>query len=407
MEIVRQSKMGIRSLVILACLVSWSARADEVSPLTIHGFGTLAATRTTSDDVNYVRDLSQSDGARRNWTGKTDSLLGIQFSAHLATGWEAVLQTVTRYRPDRSFQPEITWAYLKHDPSPHLSLRLGRVETEFLMLADSRDVAYSYLTVRPPSDYFVGLPFRHVDGLDVAATLPVAGGIVRGKTYVGLEHENIPLDGPTWRLNDSLHWGAYLEYLSGPWQARASLARIHFRGELPLDLIEALKATGLPSAQQAASRLSVDGTTSQFIGYALMFDQGPWQALALYNHIQHQSHAFENSNAAYFQAGYRFGTTTPFLGASWVRSHARPPLASGLPLPNPLDTAISQGASRNHADQHTLVAGLRWDVTEHVACKFQWDGVRGKPTSTLPYRMIRPSWQGRMDVYSVSLDFVF
>jgi len=42
------------------------ARADDALPaFALSGFGTLGATRTTSDEVSFVRDLAQPECARQ------------------------------------------------------------------------------------------------------------------------------------------------------------------------------------------------------------------------------------------------------------------------------------------------------------------------------------------------------
>ena len=90
-----------------------------------------------SDSVQFVRDLSAPDGLNRDWSGKLDSLLGLQANIQLSEQSEGVMQVVSRYRHDGTYTPEITWAFLRHDVSPQLSLRAGRLGTEFYMLAPS------------------------------------------------------------------------------------------------------------------------------------------------------------------------------------------------------------------------------------------------------------------------------
>jgi len=62
---------------------------------------------------------------------------------------------------------------------------------------------------------------------------------------------------------------------------------------------------------------------------------------------------------------------------------------------------------KSHADQNTGILGVRWDVARNVALKAQWDVVRGEPKSTFPYRAETKNWSGKMDVFSVTMDFVF
>jgi hypothetical protein len=101
------------------------------SSVSWHGFGTLGLTRTDNDNAEFVRDLSQPSGAGKSWTAKIDSLLGIQANIDFSPNTEAVVQVVSRFHADGSHDPELTWAFLRHDFSPDFSIRAGRLGTEF------------------------------------------------------------------------------------------------------------------------------------------------------------------------------------------------------------------------------------------------------------------------------------
>ena len=87
----------------LACLglgcPSWSWSMDEAalpeSPVfSLHGFGTLGLTRTNEDSAQFVRDLTQPNGADTRWTAKVDSLLGIQANVRFSPSTEGVVQVM-------------------------------------------------------------------------------------------------------------------------------------------------------------------------------------------------------------------------------------------------------------------------------------------------------------------------
>ena len=59
------------------------------------------------------------------------------------------------------------------------------------------------------------------------------------------------------------------------------------------------------------------------------------------------------------------------------------------------------------SDQQTYTLGMRWDVRQNMALKMQWDAIRGKPDSRFPFATSKPGWNGRTNVMSLSLDFVF
>ena len=178
-----------KKLVVLAgaaCLLAASpVFADSESGFSLNGFGTVGLARTTTDDVEFVRDISQPRGVSKDWSPRIDSVLGLQAAWRVTPQFEAVVQATSRYRFDKTFTPEISWAYLKYNPIPNLSLRAGRLGTEFFMMADSRWVGYSFLTVRPPGDYFWYLPFYSIHGADAAITVPFGESVFRAKAFYG------------------------------------------------------------------------------------------------------------------------------------------------------------------------------------------------------------------------------
>lgn len=397
-DLIRRQGSGLAVLtMLLALLFARPALAEDESSLSFHGFGTLGAVQTSSSDAEFVRDLSQPRGAKESPEARVDSLLGVQANWRLTPDLEAVVQAVSRYRYDKSFNPEISWAYLKYDPTPQVSLRAGRLGTEFFMTADSRLVGYSYLTVRPPGDFFWYLPFYSINGVDAALTVPVGEDVLRGKLYYGLSDDKIPYGEKQWNIDGSAMVGGYLEYHVGGWLLRGSYANIRFNHDMPID---DLLAQYLPPPLVGPSKayLAADNTRSHYYSLGAIYDNGPWQLQIMLNKITQGSKIFQSSSAGYVLAGYRIGEVTPYLGFSWIRSETRN---------NPLNPFVSVVMAKSHADQNTGILGARWDVARNIALKAQWDAIRGEPGSTFPYRAETSKWSGKMDVFSLTMDFVF
>lgn len=388
----------------LPCLGEESGAASRPS-LSLKGFGTLGIARSDNDSVQFVRDLSQPDGLTRDWSGKVDSLLGLQANLKLSEQVEGVVQVVSRYRYNGTYTPEVTWAFLRYDVSPVLSLRAGRLGTEFYMLADSRVVGYANLTVRPPPDYYGSLVFSYIDGLDVSATTPAAGGLLRGKLFAGSSPEKTPLvKNLPWNLDGSLLVGGHVDYLQGPWQFRLGHAQIRMENELPMNVLVE-KDYGIGNFLSYVPELSVMGKWSRFSSLGVVYDDGPLQLQLMLNQIRHENAFYEDSKAGYVIAAYRLGRVTPYLGYSQVKSSAKT-LAS--PPPAPLEFLAASLMAQTHSDQHTLFLGGRWDLQPNLALKAQVDLIRGTPSSLFSFRDDNAHlWDGNMTVFSLALDFVF
>ena len=197
LRIIKVLRKGIFLFAAAAALAQVSsAFADDVatpipaeSNLSLRGFGTLGVARSSSDQAEFVRDLSQPKGISNHWSARNDSVLGVQANWQATQSLELVGQVVSRYHYDDSHDPELMWAFAKWEPDARVSFRAGRIGADFMMLADSRLVGYSYLPVRPSADFFGPLFFSHFDGADATLTLPLANGLVRGKLFAGATHE--------------------------------------------------------------------------------------------------------------------------------------------------------------------------------------------------------------------------
>jgi hypothetical protein len=335
--------------------------------------------------------------------------MGIQASIDFSPNTEAVVQVVSRFHADGSQDPELTWAFLRHDFSPDFSLRAGRLGTEFYMLGDSRLVGYSNLALRPPPDFYGSLVFSYIDGLDVSSTLPVANGLLRGKLFAGLSPEETPFaSGTRWDQRGSLLVGGYLDFLRGPWQLRFSHAQVRFNHETPTD--ELLRSIGDPLAGTSYFALVPDMAMvdrwARFSSLGLVYDQGPLNIQFMLNQIKQDSPAYADSKAGYIQAAYRFQSVTPYLGISRSFTSREVNPNSIIPIPG-LDSITESLVSQSYLDQHTYTLGGRWDVHKNMALKAQVDWVRGTPTSLFLFKNTQPAWDGNMTVYSLALDFVF
>jgi len=392
---------------ISPCWAQDDAAAPAQPSFSLHGFGTLGLTRTNDDHAQFVRDPTQPFGADTQWTAKIDSLLGLQANVNLSPRTEAVVQVVTRYHANDSYQPELTWAFLRHDVSPDVSVRVGRVGTEFYMLGDSRLIGYANLSVRPPPDFYGSLVFSYIDGADASATLPLADGLLKAKLFAGNSPEQAPFAlGMQWDVRGSPLLGGYLDYQNGPWQLRLSHAQVRFKREQPVDAL--LRATGDPLAGMPyltlVPEMAMGDQQARFASLGAVFDQGPLNIQFMLNQISYSSPAYADSKAGYLLAAYRLGPVTPYLGVSRSKTAVAALPTSAIPG---VDAVTYSLVSQSYVDQHTYTLGARWDLRKNLALKAQLDTIRGKPTSLFLIKNNQPGWDGSMTVLSLALDFVF
>lgn len=124
-----------------------------------------------------------------------------------------------------------------------------------------------------------------------------------------------------------------------------------------------------------------------------------------------------DKTAAYLGAGRRCGDLTPYA----VYSVSRPEMATrvagldlgALPAPQAMAGAqLNAGLNRLLAAiprQHTVSAGVRWDLYPNYALKLQYDRVTPLQGSSGTFIHVQPGFQSghAITVLSAALDFVF
>lgn len=406
----------IVSTVLLTCVMAASApsaRAEsdaEQSTLSLRGFGTVGLARSSSDHAEFVRDLSQPVGIKGGeWSGRIDSVLGLQANWLATRKLEFVGQIVSRLHYDRSHSPELMWAFAKWEPDPRYSLRAGRIGADFMMLADSRLVGYSYLPVRPPADFFGPLFFSHFDGADASASLALGDGVVRGKVFGGWTREKSAGALGIWDTSGSPVSGLVLDYVTGPWHVRLNSARIRFAADMNISMLTdpllLAGSFGVPGALAAANTLKAKDASARFHSLGVAYDNGPLQVQGMLNRIHQESAVFQSSHAAYLLAAYRIGPVTPYVGVSrWkTQPHANLPVVGDAFL----DSLYSGFVAGSKVDRTTYSLGARWDFHRQMALKIQWDTVRASRDTFFSFANATPAWGGRTDVLTATMDFVF
>jgi hypothetical protein len=388
--------------------------------LSIRGFGTLGAVHSSSNQFDYVRDISQPDGARSNWSSSVDSMLGIQANYRISSSFEGVIQAISRQRYNGSFTPEISLAFIKYEATPNLALRLGRMGNEVYMFSDSRRVGYSSLLVRPPVEFYGSIPFYSFDGADVAITLPTSYGVFKAKGFAGVTGGKLPTSAAgnpetrIWDISRSPILGAYLDYTHGPWQLRTTYAQLKFSQNFPgIELDSALRATGVTQAAIAADTLNVRNRRAQYYSVGAVYENGAFQSQLMLSRTVHESVAFEDTDAAYGLLAYRLSSWTPYAGYSTARSRAKQ-IVTGLsaiyafdPRLPALDAAVRSALDGSHISQSATFVGLRWDFRSNAALKMQWDSVRGSRGSNQVVQKEVTSSDAKNNLFSLTLDFVF
>lgn len=399
-----------RWLPMLVLVASGCLHAE--SDFTLRGFGTLGIAHNNSDDAGFTRDINQPVGVKGGTSGHTDSRLGLQLNYRPSDTLEATVQVVSRYNYESNYSPDLSWGFIKYNPSEQLEFRAGRLGWDVYMLADSRDVGYSYLWVRPPVEYYGILQFSKLNGADVVFRKPLGQGLLWGKLFVGEAADKLAIDENSYAdVGGSQLVGGHINYQLTDWQFRLGYTHLELgydiKGDLG-DLLDRLEASGNPVLSGIAEGATADANY-HFISAGIALDRGPLQSQLMYTYLNSESESVPDFHNGYLSVGYRLGEWTPYMTFSMIETRSDSSAARPSASPSPFSFGTVDMAGINHPGQHTLSLGARYDFLPNMALKFQVDrsNVRREGRQWMLWREVEPDWNGRATVFSATLDFVF
>ncbi len=416
----RPSRIGPALFSLLCLALSAPAGAEEAplgSPVRLSGFATLGVVHGDGG-LSLLRDLSQPDTFHDGWSGRADSLLGVQMDAALSGDLHATAQLVLKERADPGLEQSLEWAFLRYRPTDGLALRAGRLGLDLHLLSDYRNVGYAYLWQRPIPEFYGPLVVYHFDGVDATYARPLGAGVLQAKLYGGVTSPVVPMGEQTAEVEFDAFAGGSLSYETDLWRLRFGYG--HGRIGPEVDALKPLQqrlrdpaiAAAWPEAAGYADDISAKGKRFDFYSLGLAYDDDVWQVQAELGYMDSGWQRMQPATSAYLSLGRHMGAVTPYVALAAIRSEGDPETVTppgGPGLDELYDTlrAFYQGAA---FDQRTLTLGLRWDLRRDVALKLQWDhswvkadgaGLWGWDDS------IPPTRDEQIDLLSASLNFVF
>lgn len=372
--------------------------ADSVDQrLTVRGFGTLGMTYNETSEAEFIRDINQLDGPANSWSHDVDTRLGLQLGWLFNSQLDAVVQGVSRYNHEGRYDPQLTWAFLRYAPDAGKQLRLGRVALDMYMLADSRDVGYSYLWVRPPVDYYGVRHITHIDGGDMTLKYPLGRGLLWGKLYAGIADEKISggLDGVVFDAQGTRVYGGHLNYQWDAWHLQLGTTELQYQLDASTEYMQAIQFAEFfdPALAQVLKDI-IKPVDMQITSLGLAYDRGRLYVQAMASHLNRPGNEFD-IDSAFVTLGYRMQPITPYLSLSGSRT-------DGVKL---RDLGLNVDGESG-LTQQTFSLGARYDLSHNLALKTQLDLINVDQAGFL-WRDVESDWDGKARVLSVNLDFIF
>lgn len=408
----------------LAISAAWAAEAGDGPSIQVSGFGSLAATRTNTDQAQFGRP-GQGSGARKRWDTGVDSNLGLQANVAINDWLSGTVQGLVRKDAEDDVGADLAWAFVRARLSDKLSVRVGRMGLPVFMISDYRSVGYSNTMLRPPAEMYAQVPLNSVDGADAIYAHSVGATTLTAQFAVGRTQSKLNGGGNTVVHLDGKSIRAFnLVAENGPLTLRLGRldTKITIADSTAINgLMGALRATGggygFPELGRLAGALELKDKKASFTSVGMIWD---WSNVVMQSeYAKRKTDSYANDTTSwYLMAGYRTGKFLPYYSHADLKSDGR--VANTVPASCPAGypaactptlRALSAGvtaisSSGREGEQSSDAIGVRWDFNRSAALKVQIDRIKPKRGQGLMLQPA-PGYTGPFTAAAVSVDFVF
>ena len=352
----------------IAMLASASVHAIQFD-----GFFTVGAA-IHDDDTNaasgsenrYIGSLGDR-GITEDLTFETDTRFGLQISSEVSESMKVVAQLLGR-GTNSNFDAIVEWAYADWEFTDWLSLRAGKIKQPVYLVNDYVEVGFAYPWIRPPVEvYYLNNPLNTVNGAELLLAFPVGPGTLSFQPYIGSNRDDIPNSQGQAYFEAENIVGIDVKYSGRGYTVHASTFQCDVKtfgglagvptafGPVDIDL------NGKGECEVTSAGLTFDA--ANVVVYA------EWQERTTTDTL---SRPFGDQDAWYATLGYRIGKWLPHLTYATIDGKAST-VEPGAVCPAGM-TCTTNPPAMNFpvAIQSSVTAGLRYEVNDSAALKFEY-----------------------------------
>ncbi|MGL4997240.1 MAG: hypothetical protein ACRC6G_13835, partial [Deefgea sp.] len=353
-----------------------------------------------------------------------DSQLSLQAIVNPQGRVKGVVQVLAKQDYQGSQQPSLEWAYIGWNATPELSIKLGRATTSLFLMSDYRNLFYAQTMVRPPPEVYNLNSISNLDGLHAVwqGALPTGALTLEayaGQTTIKLAAGDADVD---------YMYGLSAQWNQGPWTVRGSLSANNLSFNSITGLAAAKSIADIPPnycsncASEVQANIKFNDISTHLASLGLIYDSGDWLFQSELAYRTADTIIVGDSAAAYAMLGYRINDWTPYVAIAHSKLYSDPLQlkagpSAGAALKKQLNYLNASNFGRGVGDHTTLTLGVRWDLVKNMALKAQIDHLRyihpeigtSGGFASFPTSMLgTPSgFDGRVNVYTLNLDFIF
>jgi opacity protein-like surface antigen len=306
--------MGMSVLAVSAASISQAASKDAVerqirglndrlsayeNRFRVNGFATLGVTQS-DEEIGYNGYGVDNTGPINNETNfRRYTKAGVQMTFNIDRETSVVTQMVSRGSTD--FETKMEWAYFKHNFTPELSGKLGKIRGPYFMLSEYLDVGYAVPWTSMPSEtYEVMSIFANLEGADLTWETSFSDLIAQTQFVYGR------IEGETYDGDDVISLGFTLS--GDTWSVRVG----HSQASI---------VTDDPTISQLSATLGDDNPIDgSFQGIGFRWEPGNLLVMGEYTTFSTPNNILMDEDTFYLTTGYRIGQWMPHITYAQVES---------------------------------------------------------------------------------------
>ena len=433
----------VTSVTSTLCAQTPDSNADGFG-LRWSGFATLGLTHHSNENAGVIAAFSQKFPANKGVSGRLDTVGGLQADLRFSEDTSATVQAVARAGDD--FKPQLRMAYVRQNVGADIAVRIGRFRSPLFADSDVTEIGFAYLSMRPPLPiYGVAASLPHIDGADLQWRHSFGQTGVQVQAYAGSRKgkhvfpNTMPPDEADFAVSGIRGLAVSVGLPNVTLRSSyTSFAQTTMRSPLLTQLNNGLAQVSgglgaiaanpfLPGPMKAA----LGAQAKAVEGYINPYDSRPvymsfgfdaninrWRVIGELTTLDSRSPTVGRYAGGQFTLGYAWGTVTPYITVS-RNSRRSAPLDTSALTPtglNPildgsiaqLKAAFDQAAQFADLSSNTKTLGLRWDVKENLAVKFQFDQIRTPSKNNPGVLAVRQlPFDNRVNLFGASLNYIF
>lgn len=405
------SRFPLIAIAVAAALPTVASAVD----FSYSGFSTAAYSQTDTDlaDVGYS---SQPDSIDKGGSFEIDSKLGLQLTAKFDEMFSATVQGVAYTDLTGDWEPHLDWAYVRAQATQSTSFRAGYLRAPTFMYSDSVFVGYANTWVRPPMEVYNLHPVYQLLGVDATYRAQFGNAIVTVNPYYG--EGEVELGTGKLEVTDWMGLATSVNY--GSFQARIGYSRSTIdKSTLAIgaltDSLRNIPTFMCEGCAGVADQLELEGAKIDNFNVGVQYDDGANFLASEYGEARSDQGGFllPDRRAAYVTYGHRFGNLMPYATVAGLRrqealSTNAIPAGGALGALSTTVNDLIQSAGANDQDSYSL--GVRYEVpsfamVKGAVVKVQYDHIDADGRGNL--NNVMPGFDGKVNMFSASFDFIF